>query len=179
MSKSVFTVYCPVSKRSQVLPKKGTEIVYWHILNLFHTWLSKSPASLTSKTSKTQDLRRVTWSSWCKHLKPGMSLAKVQTWRTWSMNLSLNCSINESSGRPFIGQVWKNTKISLKCQSISIDPIFLLISWIYDKFIRTRGSAILNWLSCVFCREKRPWDQKRRKAAKDLELDDVEEVLSK
>ena len=71
------------------------------------TWLSKSPAKRTKRTSKTQDLSRVTWSSWCKHLNPGINLAKVHTWRTWSMNRSLNWSINESSGRPFIGHVWK------------------------------------------------------------------------
>ena len=72
------------------------------------TWLSNNPARRTKSTSNTQDFNNVTWSSWCKHLNPGMSFAKVQTCRTWSINLSENCSWNVSSERPFIGHVWKN-----------------------------------------------------------------------
>ena len=79
--------------------------VHNNVISKSLTWFSKRPASLTRRTSKTHDLRRVTWSSWCKHLKPGTSLAKVHTCRTWSMKRSLNCSRNEFSGRPFIGHV--------------------------------------------------------------------------
>ena len=71
------------------------------------TWFSNRPESRTRRTSKTQDLSRHTWSSWWRHLKPGISLAKVQTCRTWSMNRSEKWARKESSGRPFIGQVWK------------------------------------------------------------------------
>ena len=77
------------------------------------TWLSKRPANRTRSTSKTQDFKRVTWSSWCKHLNPGINLAKVHTCLTWSMNLSLNCSRKESSGRPFMGQVCKKNEKSI------------------------------------------------------------------
>ena len=27
-----------------------------------------------------QDLSKQTWSSWCRHLKPGIDFAKVHTW---------------------------------------------------------------------------------------------------
>ena len=102
------------------------------------TWLSKRPASLTSKTSNTQDLRSVTWSSWCRHLKPGISFAKVHTCRTWSMKRSLNCSINESSGRPFMGQVCKKErKNQIKIRSIVgnffSNQKFARISLIFSK----------------------------------------------
>lgn len=125
--------------------------------SLILTWLSKSPASLTSKTSKTHDLRRVTWSSWCKHLKPGMSLAKVQTCLTWSMKRSLNCSMNESSGRPFIGQVCKIRISNVNADSDEkIDPVSTVDAVI--KFIAQIMAFIC--LVCVwefFCSAKAFW----------------------
>lgn len=78
------------------------------------TWLSKSPANLTSNTSKTHDFSRVTWSSWCRPLKPGMSFAKVQTWRTWSMKISEKWLRTEFSGLPFIGHACNNKKKEIK-----------------------------------------------------------------